>query len=170
MPMIAHFQVIHIARAFTSSRVTPGWKRMPPFDGPRDVLWCTRWPTKTFTPPSSILIGTATVRLRFGVRRISWTAGSRFMRAAASSSCERAASQADVVTGSGSSSGVRGWGESTPLRAAGYDRRFRSRRSRPTAGRRHTVEPWSIAFAGRFEEHEVESEALRGNALGDPHT
>jgi hypothetical protein len=32
------------------------------------------------------------------------------------------------------------------------------------------VEPWSIEFAGRLEEHEFESEALRGNALGDPHT
>ena len=30
----AHFQVIHIARAFTSSSVTPGWYRMPPLDGP----------------------------------------------------------------------------------------------------------------------------------------
>ncbi|HEY5059119.1 MAG TPA: alpha/beta hydrolase-fold protein [Gaiellaceae bacterium] len=30
------------------------------------------------------------------------------------------------------------------------------------------MEPWSRAFAGRFAEHELASEALRGNALGDP--
>src|SRR5947208_12930815 len=29
--------------------------------------------------------------------------------------------------------------------------------------------PWSVDFAGRLEEHSFESEALRGNALGDPH-
>jgi Putative esterase len=29
--------------------------------------------------------------------------------------------------------------------------------------------PWSIEFAGRLEEHEFESEVLKGNALGDPH-
>ena len=29
--------------------------------------------------------------------------------------------------------------------------------------------PWSYPLAGRFEEHVVESEALRGNPLGDPH-
>jgi hypothetical protein len=29
--------------------------------------------------------------------------------------------------------------------------------------------PWSKPFAGRLDEHELESEALRGNPLGDPH-
>jgi len=29
--------------------------------------------------------------------------------------------------------------------------------------------PWSYPLAGRFEEHVFESEALRGNPLGDPH-
>ncbi len=29
--------------------------------------------------------------------------------------------------------------------------------------------PWSVELRGRFDEHEVESEALRGNRLGDPH-
>ena len=38
----AHFQVIHIARAFTSSSVTSGWYRMPPFEGPRAMLCVTR--------------------------------------------------------------------------------------------------------------------------------
>jgi hypothetical protein len=31
------------------------------------------------------------------------------------------------------------------------------------------VEPWSIDFAGRIEEHTIDSEALKGNPLGDPH-
>ena len=31
------------------------------------------------------------------------------------------------------------------------------------------MEPWSYELAGRFEEHAFESEALKGNALGDPH-
>ena len=30
------------------------------------------------------------------------------------------------------------------------------------------VEPWSHEYAGRFDEHELASEALRGNPLGDP--
>src|SRR5919199_3990623 len=29
--------------------------------------------------------------------------------------------------------------------------------------------PWSYESAGRFDEHVFESEALRGNPLGDPH-
>jgi S-formylglutathione hydrolase FrmB len=31
------------------------------------------------------------------------------------------------------------------------------------------VDPWSRTFAGRIDELEIESEALRGNPLGDPH-
>jgi S-formylglutathione hydrolase FrmB len=31
------------------------------------------------------------------------------------------------------------------------------------------MEPWSYELAGRVEEHAFESEALKGNALGDPH-
>jgi hypothetical protein len=38
----AHFQVIHAARARTSSRSTCWSKRMPPFAGPRTKLCCTR--------------------------------------------------------------------------------------------------------------------------------
>ncbi len=30
------------------------------------------------------------------------------------------------------------------------------------------MKPWSVEFAGRIEEHTFESEALRGNPLGDP--
>lgn len=30
------------------------------------------------------------------------------------------------------------------------------------------MEPWSRGFTGKIDEHEIESEALRGNALGDP--
>jgi len=35
MPTTAHFQVIHMARALTSSRLTSWWYRMPPLAGPR---------------------------------------------------------------------------------------------------------------------------------------
>ncbi len=35
--MTAHFQVIHMASARTSSSVTSGWYRIPPFVGPRAV-------------------------------------------------------------------------------------------------------------------------------------
>ena len=31
------------------------------------------------------------------------------------------------------------------------------------------MQPWKTPPAGRFDEHEVDSKALRGNALGDPH-
>ena len=31
------------------------------------------------------------------------------------------------------------------------------------------MEPWSQSFGGRFEEHELRSDALHGNPLGDPH-
>jgi putative esterase len=31
------------------------------------------------------------------------------------------------------------------------------------------MQPWSFELAGRFEEHVFTSDALRGNALGDPH-
>src|SRR5213078_2589246 len=31
------------------------------------------------------------------------------------------------------------------------------------------MEPWSREPVGRFDEHELESGALRGNPLGDPH-
>jgi hypothetical protein len=31
------------------------------------------------------------------------------------------------------------------------------------------VQPWSISLQGRFDEHMLSSEALRGNPLGDPH-
>jgi hypothetical protein len=31
------------------------------------------------------------------------------------------------------------------------------------------VQPWSRDLLGRFDEHQLESEALRGNRLGDPH-
>jgi Putative esterase len=31
------------------------------------------------------------------------------------------------------------------------------------------VEPWTYEIRGRFDEHELDSDALKGNALGDPH-
>ncbi len=33
---------------------------------------------------------------------------------------------------------------------------------------RTATKPWSIEFAGRVDELEIESEVLRGNPLGDP--
>ena len=41
-PARAHFHVIHMASARTSSSVTAGWKRIPPFVGPQAMLCCTR--------------------------------------------------------------------------------------------------------------------------------
>ena len=49
----AHFHVIHAAKALTSSIVTLESNRIPPFPGPRDVLWITRYPVKTSTSPVS---------------------------------------------------------------------------------------------------------------------
>ena len=54
MSTTAHFHVIHMERARTVSTVSCGWKRMPPFDGPRASLCWTRNPRKTFTFPSSM--------------------------------------------------------------------------------------------------------------------
>jgi hypothetical protein len=48
IPINAHFHVIHIASALTSSSVTAGWYRIPPFDGPRAMLCVTRYPSKTW--------------------------------------------------------------------------------------------------------------------------
>ena len=42
IPAAAHFQVIHIASALTSLRVTPGWYLIPPLAGPRARLCWTR--------------------------------------------------------------------------------------------------------------------------------
>ena len=52
-------QVIQVASARTVSRVSCGWKRMPPLAGPRASLCCTRKPRNTFTHPSSIRTGMA---------------------------------------------------------------------------------------------------------------
>ena len=57
MSTTEHFQVIQVARAFTVSMVSWGWKRMPPLQGPRESLCCTRKPWKILTVPSSILTG-----------------------------------------------------------------------------------------------------------------
>ena len=58
------FQVIHIARALTSSRKTPSEYRNPPFPGPRTVEWCTLYPSKTSRSPLSIIIGIETINER----------------------------------------------------------------------------------------------------------
>src|ERR671918_2737689 len=71
---------------------------MPPWDGPREVLWCTRYPVYVRTVPSSIRIGTDTIRVRFGLRSTSSTLGSRFMILAAWSSWARAWSHTVPLT------------------------------------------------------------------------
>src|SRR6185295_8468922 len=48
----------------------------------------------------------------------------------------------------------------------GHDRRV-PLPAHPTEGADH-VQPWSREFTGRIDELQIESEALRGNALGDP--
>src|SRR5207253_6882552 len=53
----AHFQVIHVARARTSSIETSGAKRIPPLPGPRTVECSTRYPVNTSRVPLSIPIG-----------------------------------------------------------------------------------------------------------------
>src|SRR5437764_15075636 len=60
IPDRAHFHVIHIASDLTSSSVTSGWYRIPPFDGPRATLCVTRYPWKTCVDPLSIETGTET--------------------------------------------------------------------------------------------------------------
>src|ERR1051325_519319 len=52
MSATAHFQVIHEASAETSSSDTSGWKRIPPFAGPRAMLCWTRKPSNMRMLPS----------------------------------------------------------------------------------------------------------------------
>ena len=66
MSTTAHFQVIHMASARTVSSVSCGWKRMPPLEGPRASLCCTRKPRKTCTRPSSMRTGMAKLYSRSG--------------------------------------------------------------------------------------------------------
>ena len=80
----AHFHVIQNASAVTSSSVTPGWKRMPPFAGPRAKLYCTRYPVKTSMPPLSRWNGIEKMIWRDGCVRIALIPGSRLSSAAAS--------------------------------------------------------------------------------------
>ena len=56
----------HVARAATSPRVTPSWKRTPPFEGPVDRLCWTLYPSNTVTLPSSRLTGRETAMHRRG--------------------------------------------------------------------------------------------------------
>src|SRR5258708_32673107 len=81
----AHFHVIQLASARTSSRVTFGAKRIPPLPGPRTMEWCTRYPIKTSRWPLSSITGMYTVISLFGYFRNRYRPSSRFsFRAAAS--------------------------------------------------------------------------------------
>ncbi len=75
MSTTAHFQVIHMASARTVSTVSCGWKRMPPLQGPRASLCCTRKPRNTFTLPSSMRTGMLKAYSRIGLRSRSRVAG-----------------------------------------------------------------------------------------------
>src|SRR4030088_2609671 len=81
----AHFQVIHIASAFTSSRETSGWKRSPPLAGPRLMLCWIRKPVKLRTVLSSIWTGKWQGNSRWTSRRILRRPGSSLRISAASS-------------------------------------------------------------------------------------
>src|SRR5205809_790848 len=74
----AHFHVISAAKPRISSNVTSGPKRMPPFEGPRAMLCCTRKPSKTSSRPLSMTTGMWTMisRFRVPVRREAVAAGS----------------------------------------------------------------------------------------------
>ena len=93
----AHFQVIQAARAVTSSRFTFEAKRMPPFPGPRVVLYNTRYPVNTLTSPLSSWTGTDTMTCFSGWRRMLYNPGSR-----CSSSAAR--SKRDIMASNGLSS------------------------------------------------------------------
>src|SRR5438046_9627205 len=69
MSAMLHFQVIQHARALTSSRVTLGWQRIPPLEGPRASLSWTLYPVKPFTPPASTLTVRPTEETPHGPRR-----------------------------------------------------------------------------------------------------
>src|ERR1017187_5056146 len=88
----AHFQVIHEARARTSSSVTSGAKRMPPLAGPRASECCRRKPVKTSSRPSSSCTGMLTVSSLVGVRNTLHIPSSSLSRRAASSKRAAAAS------------------------------------------------------------------------------
>src|SRR6266702_572660 len=65
----AHFHVIQLASARTSSSVTSGEYRMPPFEGPRAIECCTRNPVNTSSLPLSIETGMCTISSRLGYCR-----------------------------------------------------------------------------------------------------
>ena len=90
----AHFQVIHIASARTSSRSVWGWKRRPPLAGPRATLCWTRYPENTRTEPLSIFTGKFTVYSRCGTRRTARRSGSISRWSAAASNWVSAAASA----------------------------------------------------------------------------
>src|SRR5256886_1199454 len=79
----AHFQVIQAASALTSSSVTFRSNRMPPFAGPRDVLYSTRYPVYTSSTPESRSTGTDTMICFSGLRRTLYRPGSRLRICAA---------------------------------------------------------------------------------------
>jgi hypothetical protein len=71
--MTAVLKVIHMLRPLTSSTVTSGWKRMPPFVGPIASVCWARYPKNVVRRPSSRCTGMATSTTRMGSLRNSYT-------------------------------------------------------------------------------------------------
>src|SRR3989304_5812481 len=137
-PMTAHFHVIQHARARTSSGLTFQWYRIPPLNGPRASLNCTRYPVNTFRLPSSIFTGKFTVSSRFGVLNSSIRSGFRPRRFPTRSICFFAISngfRSSLQDGSGASAG----------------RAFRVVRGVGHVPQRPTVEPGLKVVDGRME-------------------
>src|SRR5689334_4058991 len=133
----AHFHVIHIASALTSSIVTPGWKRMPPLDGPRAIECWTRCPTNTLTRLLSIRTGIETVSWRLGERRTSRMPASRPRWSAARSNCRWANSKGLRFSGEDGWAAALGLGSGdwAPRRAAAGEERRLAIRLSPFARR-----------------------------------
>lgn len=67
----AHFMLIHMERAFTSSLVTSWWNRIPHLYGQRALLCCDRYPVNIRILPSSIRTGMFTSMMRSGWETVS---------------------------------------------------------------------------------------------------
>src|SRR5208337_917387 len=89
----AHFHVIQLASARTSSRVTSGAYRIPPLHGPRAIECCTRKPVNTSICPLSRATGKCTITSRDGERRTFHSPSSRLSLRAAKSKRALCASQ-----------------------------------------------------------------------------
>ena len=98
----AHFQVIQLARALTSSKLTSGWNLIPPFAGPLVMLCWTLCPVKTWTFPLSITTGKFTVNSLLQLLSTCLMPSSRFSTSAAALNCSTAISNTELFISDGS--------------------------------------------------------------------